>query len=365
MKIQEKKVTVKELCAGYTNCNEEGVKGYDGFLDIRPPYQREFIYKGDKQEEVIHTILKGFPLNVMYWVDKGNNHYEILDGQQRTLSICEYVRGAYSIKTTSGLICNFSNLPRDLRTQIENYELMVYICTGAESEKLEWFKIVNISGETLNNQELLNAVYQGTWILEARKDFSRTGCRAYGLGEKYLKGSPIRQDYLETVLKWASDNNIEQYMAEHQRDTSAEPLWEYFKSVIEWIDLTFSTYRKEMKGLDWGTLHRQFKGEPLDPIALETEIATLMEDEEISNKKGIYSYVLTRNEKDLHLRTFAPKLKRETYEIQKGICNYCTEKFTLEEMDADHIIPWHKGGRTDKDNCQLLCKSCNRKKGGS
>ena len=363
MKIELKKVTVKDLCKGYENCEEEGVRGYNGFLDIRPPYQREFVYEGKEREEVIHTVLKGFPLNIMYWVDKGNSHYEVLDGQQRTMSLCEYVQGRYSIQTSNG-ICSFSNLSQDLRVKIENYELTIYVCTGDESEKLEWFKVVNIAGRALNKQELLNAVYQGTWILDARRDFSRTGCRAQGLGDRYLKGSPINQDYLETVLKWVSKNNIERYMAEHQRDTTAEPLWEYFRSVIKWIDLTFYNYRKEMKGLDWGFLYNQFKETPLDAEALEIEITNLMEDEDVSNKKGIYSYVLTRDERCLNIRSFNPRQKREVFESQKGVCVYCSKKCAIEEMEADHITPWHEGGRTNKENCQMLCKGCNRRKAG-
>ena len=230
MVVKFRRVTVRELVKGYLDNREGGVVGYDGKLDIRPPYQREFVYKDKQREAVIRSINQGFPLNVMYWADNGDDKYEVIDGQQRTISIGQYITNNFSVDNLY-----FNNLPVDKRDQVLDYKLMVYVCKGTESEKLDWFKTVNIAGERLTDQELLNAVYTGSWLADAKRHFSRTGCPAYGLGSNYMKGSPIRQDYLETVLKWVSGGEIEDYMARHQKDSNAEPLWEHFKAVIAWV----------------------------------------------------------------------------------------------------------------------------------
>ena len=230
MKIELKKISVRELTKDFEDNAEAGVIGYGGKLDIRPPYQREFIY-GDKQRNaVIHTITKDFPLNVMYWAVREDGNYEIIDGQQRTISVCQYVNGDFSVNDLA-----FHNLTNDKQEQILNYELTVYFCSGTDSEKLEWFKTINIAGEKLTNQELRNAVYSGSWVTDTKKYFSKTGCVAYQIGSNYLNGSPIRQDYLDTVIKWISDGKIEEHMSEHQHDQNAAPLWRYFQDVITWI----------------------------------------------------------------------------------------------------------------------------------
>jgi len=246
MKIELREVTIREVVADYLNNQEDGVVGYGGRLNIRPKYQREFVY-GDKQRNsVIETVRKDFPLNVMYWVKNADDSYEVLDGQQRTISICEYVAGNFSLDFQY-----FHNLEDTEREQILDYKLMVYFCEGNDKEKLDWFKTINIAGEKLTDQELRNAMYTGTWLTDAKRYFSRTGCTAYGLGSDYLNGSPIRQDYLETAISWINNEKIEEYMSKNQHNPNANELWLYFQSVINWTRATFPNYRKEMKGVAW------------------------------------------------------------------------------------------------------------------
>ncbi len=359
MKIELKEIAVRELTNGYEDNNEDGVVGYGGKLDIRPPYQREFIYKDKQRDAVIDTIIKEFPLNVMYWAVRGDGNYEIIDGQQRTVSLCQFVEGDFAFNNRY-----FHNLQNDEQSQILNYTLMVYFCSGTDSERLEWFRTINIAGEKLTDQELRNAVYSGSWVTDAKRYFSKTGCAAYGLGSDYLNGTAIRQDYLETTIKWISKDDIEGYMAKHQHKPNANDLWLYFQSVIAWVQATFPKYRREMRGIAWGELYNTFKNQEIDPKTLETEISRLMEDEDVTNKKGIYAYVLDRKEKSLNIREFSKNQKREAYERQKGLCPVCKEHFEIDEMEADHITPWHEGGKTSAENCQMLCKEDNRRKSG-
>ena len=359
MEIELKEITVRELTEGYQDNAEAGVRGYGGKLDIRPPYQREFVYKDKQRDAVIDTLTKDFPLNVMYWSVRDDGNYEVIDGQQRTISICQYVNKEFSFGKLY-----FDNLPNDKQEEILDYKLMVYLCSGTDSERLEWFKIINIAGEKLTEQELRNAVYHGLWLAEAKKYFSKRGCPAYSIANKYLVGSPIRQEYLETAIKWISKDSIEGYMGRNQHEPNANELWTYFQAVINWVEATFTNYRKEMKGIEWGFLYNEFKGKKQDPQKLEKEIAELMEDEDVTNKKGIYLYVLNRKEKHLSIRAFTPKQKREAYERQEGICAICKEHFEIDEMEADHIKPWHKGGKTVSENCRVLCEQCNRNLGG-
>lgn len=359
MNIELKEITVRELTNGYEDNEEGGVIGFGGKLDIRPPYQREFIYKDKQRDAVIDTITKEFPLNVMYWAVRENGNFEVIDGQQRTISISQFVEGDFAFNNRY-----FHNLQEDEKEQILNYELMVYLCSGTDSEKLEWFKTINIAGEKLTDQELRNAVYSGSWVSDAKRYFIKNGCPAYGMGSDYLNGSPIRQDYFETTIKWKSDNSIEHYMAKNQNEPNANELWLYFQSVINWVKIVFPNYRREMKGIDWGFLYNKYKDQKFDSKKLEEQITELMLDEDVQNKKGIYSYVLTGKEKYLNIRAFSDKQKRESYEKQKGICVECKEHFEIEEMEADHITPWHEGGKTIAENCQMLCREDNRRKSG-
>jgi len=359
MKIELKEIAIKDVTNGYVNNNEEGVVGYGGKLNIRPKYQREFVYKDKQRDSVLETVKKSFPLNVMYWVKNEDGTYEVLDGQQRTISICEYIEGKFSLNFQY-----FHNLEESEKEQILNYKLMVYFCEGTDKEKLDWFKTINIAGEKLTDQELRNAIYTGTWLTEAKKYFSKSGCPAYSIASDYLTGSSIRQEYLETAISWISEGNIEEYMAQNQHEPNANELWLYFKSVIDWIQVIFPKYRKEMKGVVWGALYNEFKENKFDSKKLEEEVTNLMQDEDVTKKSGIYSYVLTRNEKYLSIRAFSDKQKRESYEKQEGVCTKCEDHFELSEMEADHATPWHEGGKTTAENCQMLCKECNRRKSG-
>jgi len=359
MKIELREITIKQLSDGYADKAEAGVVGYGGKLDIRPPYQREFIYKDKQRDAVIDTVRKEFPLNVMYWAVQDDGTFEVIDGQQRTISICQYVDGVYSINDMY-----FHNLQDDQQEQILNYTCMVYLCSGADSEKLEWFKTINIAGVKLTDQEMRNAVYHGKWTADAKRYFSKTGCPAYGIGSDYLDGTPIRQDYLETAIDWLSDGDIDGYMSKHQHDKDAKPLWNYFEKVIEWAKATYPDYRREMKHVHWGPLYNKFHSKKLDAKKLAKEVAKLMEDEEVGKKSGIFSYLLTKDERYLNLRAFSDKEKREAYERQKGKCVKCRKKFEIGDMEADHVKPWHEGGKTTAANCQMLCKDDNRRKSG-
>ncbi len=359
MKIELHEITVRQVAEQYVDNAEEGVLGYGGRLNIRPRYQREFVYDEKKRNAVMDTIRKEFPLNVMYWVKNEDGTFEVLDGQQRTVSFCQYVHGDFSIDNRA-----FHNLTHTEQEQILDYKLMIYFCEGNDKEKLDWFKIINIAGEKLTDQELRNAVYTGPWLTHAKSIFSKSNCAAYLLSKDYVPGSPIRQEILETALDWISKGKIESYMSVHQHDPNANELWTYFKNVIDWVQLTFTTYRREMRGLDWGGLYDAFHAKTLDTQKLEQEIQALMMDDDVTNKKGIYPYVLTWDEKYLNIRAFTASQRREAYERQQGICPRCGpgKHYELEEMEADHITPWHAGGKTNTENCQMLCKRHNREK---
>lgn len=361
MEIKLNEISVKEVVEGYIDNQENGVVGYHGKLDIRPPFQREFIYNEKERNAVIDTINKNFPLNVMYWCKNGDG-YELLDGQQRTLSICQYVNGDFSLNNRF-----FGNLTKTEQDAIYDYKLMVYICEGTDREKLDWFKIINIAGEKLTVQELRNAMYTGTWLYDAKRHFSKTGCPAYQIGEKLMNGSTIRQDYLETALKWISDKNkieIEDYMAMHQHDEDSNELWMYYQNVLDWVKRLFPNYRKEMKGIDWGILFNKYKDHSYNSDKLEEQVKQLMMDDDVTKKSGIYTYLITGEEKYLNIRSFTDNQKREAYERQQGICPICKNHFEITEMEGDHITPWHEGGKTDINNLQMLCKDCNRRKSG-
>jgi len=357
MKIKLKEVSIREIVNEYKNDDVSGAIGYGGLLNIRPKYQREFVYKDKQRDAVMNTVRNDFPLNVMYWACNTDGTFEVLDGQQRTISVCEYVMGGYSINYQY-----FHNLEKSEQEQILNYKLMIYFCEGEEREKLNWFETINIAGEKLTSQELKNAVYTGEWLTSAKTHFSKPNCAAYNIAKNYIRGSAIRQDYLETAINWISDGNVSTYMSTHQHDHNANELWLYFQSVINWVEVTFTTYRKEIKGVDFGTLYNDYHNQAFDANELEKQIAILMLDDDVTKKSGIYNYVITGNEKHLSVRAFTPNQKRESYESQNGNCPICGHKYELSEMEADHITPWSKGGKTVADNCQMLCKECNRRK---
>ncbi|MBC6438054.1 MAG: DUF262 domain-containing protein [Rhodobacteraceae bacterium] len=357
MDITEHKITIRDLTKGYQDDGEGGVTGYGGRLDIRPPYQREFVYKPDQRDAVIRTVRAGLPLNVMYWADVGAGRFEIIDGQQRTISICRYVMGDFSFEKF-----HFHNLQSDQQAAILDYPLTVYICAGSDSARLDWFRTINIAGATLTEQELRNAVYHGPWVSDAKRYFSRPNGPAEGIGGDYLNGSANRQHYLETAIKWINGDDVEGYMATHQHDKTAVALWNHFQAVIAWVKATFPEYRREMKGLPWGPMYKAHGIEDHDPDALETEIRQLLMDDDVTKKRGIWRYVLDRDERHLNIRGFSEAMRREAYERQNGICPVCGNSFTIGEMEVDHITPWSQGGKTNLENCQMISRACNRRK---
>lgn len=374
MKINMIKLPVRDLITGYyEDENTNRVVAWGGKLDVRPEYQREYVYKDKERDAVINTVLNGFPLNIMYFVDRKDGNYEVLDGQQRIISICRYAKNQFSVKipaATGGFnTVNFPNLFDEQLDALLNYELMVYICEGTEKEKIEWFQTINIAGEELEKQEILNAVLHSAWLTDAKSAFSRRNCAAHRLYGKYMAGDYIRQKYLETVFYWAADSEgitgkdaVEQYMKKHRADENADAVWSYFENVFKWANKTFGAYDKTMKGVSWGLLYNAHKDDNVDPVKIQYELQRLMTDPEVEKKAGIYEYLLTGEEKSLHLRAFAAEDRITMYKKQNGLCAICGKPFDIKEMHADHIKPWSKGGKTTLENGQMLCTTCNLKK---
>ena len=370
MKINMIKVPVRDLIQGYSEDDSTSkVVAWGGKLDVRPEYQREYVYGEVQRDAVINTVLNGFPLNIMYFVDRKDGTYEVLDGQQRIISICRYAQNRFSVKVpapTGGVnTVNFPNLFDEQLDAFLNYELMVYICEGTDKEKIDWFEIINIAGVELEKQEILNAVLHSAWVTDAKSLFSRRNCNANKHYGKYLSGEYIRQKYLETAFRWCADaegikgkDAVREYMMKHRYDANADAVWDYFERVFKWVQETF-----------WGLLYNRHKDDNLDPTILQMEVEQLMADDEVGSKKGIYEYLLsTRKPSDerlLSLRAFSENEKKTMYARQGGVCPICGKKFELKEMDGDHKKPWSKGGRTTLDNGQMLCKSCNLKKSAS
>ena len=370
MKIELNSIKVKDVFNGFEDDGEDGVFAYGGKLTIRPPYQREFVYDLKKQENVLHTIIKGFPLNTMYWVKNGEDSYEILDGQQRTLSVMYFLKHKLQITIDKKAYYDDS-LPDNMHDKLMNYEFMVYICEGDESEKLEWFEVVNIGGEKLTDQELRNSVYTGSWLSDAKRHFSKRNCAAKRLSEKYIKADPIRQELLEKALKGICDyqglKNITDYMAAHKSDADADEIWQYFQDVIHWVEKIFPKYYADMKGIDWCHLYNEYHNKSYNSKNMAEEVIRLHDDKEVQKKSGIYEYLLSRDDnpfaaKLLSLRTFDEDDKMAVYERQGHKCALCGREFEYSEMAGDHIKPWSKGGKTEIDNLQLLCRDCNSKK---
>ena len=371
MTIDKQEITISKIVEGYVNNDEQGVRGYGGLLDIRPPYQREFIYNDKEQQAVINTVLNGYPLNVMYWVKRSEDAecpYEVMDGQQRTLSICEYVAGKFSFNFKF-----FANQPKDIQQKILDYPLDIYICEGTPSEKLAWFKTINLAGKPLNEQEINNAIYAGPFVSDAKKHFSKTNSGGARLGKDLVNGTPIRQDFLKKALEWMADHETRNghnqtllgYMGDHQHDPNANNLWSYFQNVLNWAITNFDMkrFKRIMKGLDWAYLYDTYGTETLDTIKLWKRISELLRDSEIQRPQGIIPFVLTGDERHLDLRVFPEDIKLAAWEKQKHICPICGRDFDYEFMEGDHITPWRDGGRTVVENCQMLCRECNRRKG--
>lgn len=379
MKIEEKKIKIADIYDGYQNNGEDGVVGYHGRLNIRPSYQREFVYEAKQRDLVLDTILKGFPLSIMYWMKNGENAdgeplYDLLDGQQRTISFCEYLDGKYEY---NGLIACASPIRME---QIKNYEITVYICEGNDEERIKWFERINIAGKQLTKQEIRNSTYSGAWCTDAKKNFSRASGCFVTADKQYFVGDWNRQEWLEIVLSWIADRDgftddksgldkIEKYMNAHKDDENANDLIRYYSSVRKWRKTVFTFYDPSMKGVDWGILYNRYKDTAYIAEDIKEEVNKLLDDDEVQNKKAIYGYVLSGHTpitaNRLNFRRFDQKTINRVYKKQGGICPTCGKPFALKEMEADHIIPWSKGGKTVEENCQMLCKSCNASKGAT
>lgn len=376
MKIVPLSVTVRELVDGYKDNGEGGVTGFGGKLDIRPAYQREFVYKDAQRAAVIKTVRSDHPLNVMYWADRGDGTFEVMDGQQRTISLGQYAVGNFSFDFGKGPKF-FYNLTEDEKQQFLDYELFVYVCTGSNSEKLDWFETINLAGEKLSSQELRNAVYHGPWLAAAKTWFSKVNGPADVTGDGYVNVKTIRQELLQRAIEWIIIRDglpsVSDYMAKHQNEANATDLWSYYQSVLQWAKSTFPAKRKELASVDWGRLFHAYGSTFPDGDQLEERVKLLMSDEDIQKPAGIYAYVFDGDVRHLNIRAFSPAQKRVAYEKQNALCAngaHCRtpgnadgkKKFALAEMEADHVTPWSKGGHTVQDNCQMLCLPCNRQK---
>lgn len=378
MDVRPFPVKIRDLVEGYREDPKTGeVTAYGGRLDVRPKYQREFVYGQKDAEAVIDTVLKGFPLNSMYWCKRADGAYEVMDGQQRTISICRFATNpAYSVKLPApgggANAVNFPSLFDDVRERFLDYELTVFLCDGAESEKMAWFQTINIAGKKLTDQEIRNAIYASGWLTDAKSMFSRPGCvvdRKYG---KFLSGRRERQEHLQTALEWAAARDgigggdpVATYMQLHRGDDDAGDLLSYFESVFDWVFETFGKkHQKEMKKVGWGLLYNAHKDERLDAPAIQAEVDSLMANPEVERKHGVFEYVLTGSERSLHLREFSDADKKTMFEAQGRRCELCGKTCeSVSDMHADHVVPWHRGGRTEISNGRMLCVDCNLSKG--
>lgn len=377
-------ITVKEICDGfvYNELEGKGLFGLAGKLTIQPEYQRNYIYAEEgKEAAVISSILKGYPLGLIYFHKAGADKFEVLDGQQRITSIGRFVNDKFAIKDENGLQQNFSGMAKDKQDKIWETKLLIYECEGEESEIKDWFKTINIAGIPLRNQELLNAVYSGPFVTLAREEFSNRQNSNIQKWSAYISGSANRQDFLERALEWVSKGNIESYMTLHRHDKNIDELKKYFNSVIDWVSSVFTDVESEMRGLEWGRLYEEYHKNSYDPVKVSTEVRKLYGDPYVKTRKGVFEYILggMKDTKLLDVRVFDEATKRSVYTKQtkeaeakgKSNCSLCTvghdannEKiWDFAEMDADHVAAWSKGGATSVKNCQMLCKTHNRAKG--
>lgn len=379
-----KTYTVQEICNGfvYNELEGKGLFGLSGKLTIQPEYQRNYIYAdGKKDVAVIQSILKGYPLGLIYFNKVADNKFEVLDGQQRITSIGRYVTGKFAVKDQNDLEQHFSGLPQELQDKILNTELLIYECQGSESEIKEWFRTINIAGVPLNNQELLNAVYSGPFVTLAKAEFSNSQNANVQMWSAYINGSVNRQDFLATALDWVSHGHIGDYMSQHRRDDNINELKTYFTSVIDWASSVFIDVKNEMCGLEWGRLYEQYHQNAYNPTDVSQRLHELYADPYVTNKRGVMEYILGgySDTKLLNIRIFGEADKQTVYEQQtitareQGVsnCPLCAmgndanhdRIWKLSEMDADHVTAWSRGGSTDINNCQMLCKTHNRAKG--
>lgn len=376
-------ISIKDICNGFTynELEGKGLYGLSGKLTIQPEYQRNYIYAdGTRDVAVIESILKGYPLGILYFVKTGEDAFEVLDGQQRITSFGRYVIGKFAVKV-NGMENYFSGLNEDLQQKILNTKLLVYECEGTETEIKEWFKTINIAGIPLNEQELLNAIYSGKFVTEAKREFSNSQNANVQKWKAYIKGDVKRQDFLSCALDWVSKGEKEKYMSEHRNCDNINETKTYFTTVIDWISGVFKSVEKEMCGLKWGELYEKFGGNPYNPDEVDKKIKELYADGSVKKRNGIFEYILGGcvDTKLLEIRVFEERDKRIVYESQTkqahenqvSNCPLCaisentnkTRIWKLSEMDADHVTAWSKGGTTDISNCQMLCITHNRAKG--
>ena len=383
MEIKRTAITIRELTEGYVNETEtdieQGVFAYGGRLCVRPAFQRSFVYDKKQENAVIDTALKGFPLNIMYWVDNGDGTYDCLDGQQRTISLCNFVDGISSFEAPwfnngkKNYIHTIQRIDPEMYERFMNYELEIYICKGEKAERMDWFRTINIAGEELYPQELRNANYVSKWLTDAKRYFSKANnsatakCPAERLGDKYTNKDANRQEILAQVISWKIDStedaDICQYMEDHINDPDASDLWNYFNEVINWINEVFpGTYDKGMASVNWGYLYNNFSDEDLDPDEISNKFDELIDfkaskELDVSVAK-IVEYCITRDESLLKHRKFSEVQRTSLYNKQKGICPDCGQHYLKADMHAHHIIPWYNGGLTEINNGVMLCKEC-------
>lgn len=377
-------ITIRDICEGfvYNELEGRGLFGLSGRLTIQPEYQRNYIYAETKKDiAVIESVLRNYPLGLIYFNKLKDGRLEVLDGQQRITSLGRYVTGKFAIKDANGMPQYFGALATDLQERILNTKLLIYECEGEESEIKEWFKTINIAGVPLNAQELRNAIYSGPFVTLCKAEFSNSQNANVQKWSAYVAGAVNRQDFLERALEWVSRGDVETYMSLHRYDTNINEIKAYFNSVIDWISTTFIDVESEMRGLEWGRLYETYHLRPYNPQEVSNKVRELYSDPYIKNRKGIFEYILgdMQDSKLLEVRVFDEATKKRVYSQQTeeaktlGIsnCPHCamgheanrTRIWKLSEMDADHVTAWSKGGATDIANCQMLCKTHNRAKG--
>ena len=384
--ILKTKITVKEICNGfeYNELEGKGLFGLSGKLTIQPEYQRNYIYASDggkREMAVIESVLRGYPIGLIYFNKVGDDKFEVLDGQQRITSLGRFITDKFAVKDENGMPQIFGNMAKDKQNKILETKLLIYECEGTESQIKEWFKTVNIAGVPLNNQELLNAVYSGPFVTKAKEEFSNSQNANIQKWSAYVSGSANRQEFLECALDWVSKCNIGDYMSKHRKDKNIDELKKYFNTVINWVSSVFTDIENEMRGLEWGRLYEEYHKKVYDPAKVSKEVQKLYGDPYIKNRKGIFEYILDdfNDTKLLDVRVFDEATKRPVYSAQtakaeaKGVsnCPLCavghdankSKIWQFPEMDADHVAAWSKGGKSDIKNCQMLCKTHNRAKG--
>jgi len=377
-------ITVKDICEGfvYNELEGKGLFGLSGKLTIQPEYQRNYIYAdGKKDVAVIESILKGYPLGLIYFNKITKDKFEVLDGQQRITSFGRYVTNKFAVKDENGMEQYFNSISKDKQEKILQTQLLIYECEGTEFEIKEWFKTINIAGIPLNNQELLNAVYSGAFVTLLKEEFSNSTNANIQKWSAYISGSVNRQEYLECALDWVSKGNIGEYMSNHRTLSNIKEVKTYFNSVIDWVSGVFTNVENEMRGIEWGRLYENYHKKAYDPKKVSSQLKKLYSDSYVKNRKGIFEYILggSKDTKLLDVRVFDEATKKSVYAKQtetaekkgKSNCPLCalgndnnkTKIWKLPEMDADHVTAWSKGGATDIKNCQMLCKTHNRAKG--